>query len=573
MRGETVAVVAVVALLVGAGAGYIIGTAAVRTTTSVSTYTTTATSTRNVTTTVTEATVTESTVTKTLIGSYAGGTAPLQFVGATVGDASGGGVSLNATYRNTTPSLQQASVVGVAYPANVSYFTGYPVCCSLVNSYSPDNSVASAAAISLAPSSTGSTVVGFSSLPGSTYWVELLATSSNGTALSPLASLFLETASAPGAGGKACGGQAAPRSLFADPDNGEVYVGDSGTDAVSVLNASNANLLATISLPAGASPSFLLYIPKLTELYIGSTEVYAINTTTNTIVSAQPVAGGRPLSLMLYDPQNGLIYGSYYGNDGIIVVNASTSAYVNSIGTVGDAVPVAYSPANGEVYLQGTGTVYALAPDSPVKIQVPDQLSTLIFDQDNRMFYAVANDTLFMINPLNDTLLTRTWALPPAPGNNSQYIYQAVAYDPANKDLYVFGMAFGGIVNAQDKLIAVDTSSGSLVAEFPVQGFDGGIVGAFSPSFTYVPLRGELWATDLNYTTQKMVLVVISGNNSATYRNLSGLYFTANAVLDPEAGVVVGIASPNGVVSVDAATGSVAGTETVGSCSYSAYPY
>jgi YVTN family beta-propeller protein len=403
----------------------------------------------------------------------------------------------------------------------------------------------------------------FSRLSGIPYWVEVLASSPTGHALSPL------TGSAPGAGGNACGGEEAPGALFADPDNGEIYVADQGTTSVSVLNASNAELVATISLPPNAGTlAFLLYVPEHSELYVGSSEVYVIDTTTNTLLTTQPVAGGIPFSQMVYDPLSGLIYGSYWGYQGVTVTNGSTNSFMRTMGGVGDAVPAFFSPSNGEMYLQGTGAIYALAGNNLVKIQVPNQLSTTVYDQDTNLFYAVDNSTVYMVSPANNTLLAKTWELPPSPADSFGYFYRPVAYDPSNKDLYIFGMSFGQNNSRYDELLAVNTSNGSVAAEIHVQGFDGGLVGVFTPSFAYAAPKGELWATDLNNTSQQMEIVVIDGNNSATFRNLTGLYFLATAVLDPAAGVVVGVASSNAVVSVDASSGSESGTVTVGTCAY-----
>ena len=78
------------------------------------------------------------TVTQTLVGSFAGGNAPLQFVEASVVDLGANGLSVNATYRNRSNSFQQAQVEATAYPANVTYEMGVPqfgpLCCSIVKS-------------------------------------------------------------------------------------------------------------------------------------------------------------------------------------------------------------------------------------------------------------------------------------------------------------------------------------------------------------------------------------------------------------------------------------------------------
>ena len=96
-----------------------------------------------------------------------------------------------------------------------------------------------------------------------------------------------------------------PWGIAYDPSNGYIYVADTGSNTVSVIDGANNTVIATI--PVGRGPSGVVYDPSNGYIYVTnyfSDSVSVING--KTVIATIPV-GSRPAGVV-YDPSNGYIY-------------------------------------------------------------------------------------------------------------------------------------------------------------------------------------------------------------------------------------------------------------------------
>lgn len=591
-------------LVVGAGIGYLVSATKVAKTetttiigpttiTSMSTQTLTSVSERNLTTTLTENSTT--TLTETLVIPASGANTTLRFVGASVVGSGSYGVVVNATYMNESPSTVVAEIVATAFPATAEYFQvvggkpSGPVCCQIVRSYSTNGSVSASAEMNAHPGGVASSDLFFPALNGSIYWVKVVATALDGTVLSPVAYLLLETPTTQGnTSGGACGGQEAPGPMFYDQDNGEIYVVDSGTDSISVINGTNGRLVATISLPELVGGiGFQLYDPGNRDLYIESqfaNQVFVIDTSTNLLVGEMTVSQpGQSLSEMVYDPLNGKIFGINFVYSLISVIDGSTNRIVANITGIFAPGFAAFDPANNELYVQAYNqTVFAINGDTyqvvaRISLNATANYSGFIYDQDNGLLYTVSGDSVLMINSTTNRLSNSTITLP-----SGTDTYNPVLYNPSNRELYVYGfepwfdaLSSSGNTTNPDRLLSIDTTNDSVIASIPVQGL-GEDLGTETPFFSYDALNGNIYATTVfNSSTGAAALIEISRTNAVLSQvTLAGVSFGSYIALDSSSqmlfvsGPQFGGTSSSIVVMVDSSSGSQAAAVTLGTCSY-----
>jgi len=429
-----------------------------------------------------------------------------QFVDARPQSSHGGSVILTSRFVNNLGTRETVTLVGVAYPAAVDNISSIgTICCPMIQSYSSYGSSRSTAQLDANPKSVVSANLTFTSLKDGPYLVKLHIVSSNGTSLSPTLNLFLSVSSA----GLTCGGQEGAGSIFVDQDNGMVYVANSGTDSLTVINGYTGAIDSTIPLPdLIGSLTFYVYDHGNKELYVGSSfsnEVFAINTSSNYVVNKMIVSRpNQSLVEMIYDPLNGKIFGINFVYSQILAINDSTNKIIANITSVQPPVRAWFDPTNGDIYVEAyNGTIYAMNGDNysiASKIVLPTAYysSSLLFDPDEGVFYTSWNNTLSMINATSNTLMESNITLPSSG-------YRPVLYDPANKDLYVYG---------GNQLLAIDTTLRAVVGNISLRGVNGGLVQQ-DPTFFYDPSSGNLYATtDMNPQSGTTGLVQIAKNNT-----------------------------------------------------------
>jgi YVTN family beta-propeller protein len=160
----------------------------------------------------------------------------------------------------------------------------------------------------------------------------------------------------------------APYAVVADSANGNVYVADSSSLGVSVVDGSNGTLIG--SIPTVNTPTALAVDPNHGVLFVVTRpveflgtmgNVTMVATSTDRVIATVPVHGIP--SAATYDPANGYLYVTLVSKDVVAVVNTATDVLVGTlpVGTSPDAA--AYNAGNGFVYIANNGSANITAID------------------------------------------------------------------------------------------------------------------------------------------------------------------------------------------------------------------
>jgi len=231
-----------------------------------------------------------------------------------------------------------------------------------------------------------------------------------------------------------------------DPYNQELYITNSFSDNVTVINAFSNISVANISV--GSEPLGITYVPYNHDMYVNnhnSNNISIISSVNNTVVANISLPGNPEFSV--YDPQNETLYVSGYnfGTGAIWIINVTNNTIMSIPGIPpGNTEGVAFDPYNGYVYFADNtyNQVYALSPSGAIEayISVGQGPYGLALDPINKMLYVTDQDinslisgypkeyNVTIINTVNNTVVKSV-----VPGK----LPEGVAYDPANGYIYI----------------------------------------------------------------------------------------------------------------------------------------
>jgi DNA-binding beta-propeller fold protein YncE len=268
-----------------------------------------------------------------------------------------------------------------------------------------------------------------------------------------------------------------------DGANHYMYVADwqGSTAAVSVISTITNKVIKTIDLPyhynggAGAFYS-MRYVPNSNEIWVGgpSQHSYDMNiyilkgTSLFTTIHTTIVS---PDNFMRYDPSNGYVYQTWFG--GVTIFNGKTNALVKTIPLAGQSMDMVWNPINGQMYIG------------------------------NYCGFCKQNDFVVAIK---GSSISATIKLP-----YKGQLWGPLAYDPANKGIYVGGGnakgAFVTIINATNNIVTrtIQFNSGSM----------------FPSSILFNPANNQMYVGDpsnvslaaINSFTNKVSYLVLPENN------------------------------------------------------------
>jgi YVTN family beta-propeller protein len=290
-----------------------------------------------------------------------------------------------------------------------------------------------------------------------------------------------------------------------DPDNGNIYVANTFSNSVSVINGTSNKVMTNITVHSGETPRDLAYDSADRKMFVAdvySNTVSVINTTSNTLIDT--ISAGSITDGVVYDSSNGNVYAVNAGSP-VTVIKASNDHVIGSITVGSNPLGGVFDPTNGEVYVfnQGSGSVSVIngatntvlttihGLQSPVagaydstngKIYVANYdsggvsiidtttnqlvntvpgnggLAGALFDPDNNLIYVAdqghqgggaAGNTLLVISGTNDTLLNNIVIPGPSP--------VGMAYNPNNHNIYVTN--FGSNEQPGNTVTRVSTSA------------------------------------------------------------------------------------------------------------------
>jgi YVTN family beta-propeller protein len=303
----------------------------------------------------------------------------------------------------------------------------------------------------------------------------------------------------------------APGQVVYDSGNGYVYVANSGSNSVSVIN--DTTVVATVAV--GSSPDGLTYDPANGFVYVSnglSSNVTVINGTS--VVASVP-AGIYPKP-SAYDSANGWIYVPNNASNNVTVINGTS--VVGSIAVGHFPVAASYDPKNGFVYVSNyLASSVSVINGSSVQATVPltggpptpDPLAT-VYDGANGFMY-VMDQGYTTITVLNGTSTVANV--------NVGWYPQGAAFDPANGYMYVPNTASNNVsvIDGTRVVGSVPTGTRPMAAAF-----DGG------NGYIYVANFGSDNVTVINGTHAAQTIAVGGEPSNLAYDASSGNVYVTN---------------------------------------------
>jgi YVTN family beta-propeller protein len=153
-----------------------------------------------------------------------------------------------------------------------------------------------------------------------------------------------------------------PFGVAVDGANGDVFVTNSGSDNVSVLQGVSATPVGTVAVQE--SPHGVAYDPKNGFVYVantGSNTVSVLNASSLQYV-ANVTVGLEPLGVAI--GLSGAVFVANEGSSTVSVINGSNQQLLATIAVGDEPYGVAYDNATGDIYVsnEGSGSVSVIAP-------------------------------------------------------------------------------------------------------------------------------------------------------------------------------------------------------------------
>jgi YVTN family beta-propeller protein len=143
--------------------------------------------------------------------------------------------------------------------------------------------------------------------------------------------------------------------ISSTPQLGEVYVTNSASNSVSVIDTSTNTVKATIGV--GFAPLYVALSPDGSRAYAANSvgnSVTVINTSKNTVAATVPV-GHNPVQLAV-STDGGKVYVANTGSNSVSVINTSTNTVIATVTVGHNPVNVAISADDSKVYVANTGS-------------------------------------------------------------------------------------------------------------------------------------------------------------------------------------------------------------------------
>jgi YVTN family beta-propeller protein len=145
-----------------------------------------------------------------------------------------------------------------------------------------------------------------------------------------------------------------PQYMAYVPDTNEIWVADTGSDEIVIIDNATQSVTATISLTAGDAPIGIVYVPQR-GVYVscnGSSLTRNINIFTHTVVAS--LGGGVNPNQIIYAPSIDRLFviGALAGD--LTEINPQTNTLVTTIATgVNNPLCVTYEPSIDTLYVAG----------------------------------------------------------------------------------------------------------------------------------------------------------------------------------------------------------------------------
>ncbi|MGW2400674.1 YVTN family beta-propeller repeat protein [Kitasatospora sp. NPDC001664] len=250
----------------------------------------------------------------------------------------------------------------------------------------------------------------------------------------------------------------APRGVAAAPDGGRVYVADSGSDAVSVISTASNTVTATV--PVGDGPNGLAVSPDGSRVYVAdfnANTVSVIDTASNTVAVTVPV-GSQPFNLAV-TPDGSRVYVADSDSNTVSVIDTAGATVTATIPVAQFPEAVAVSPDGSKVYVGGYSSATLNTIDTATNtvvaaLSVGAGTNAAVVSPDGGSLYLGSFNAAANLTVVDTSTQTVSGSL--AAGK-----VRGVALDPSGATLYATD--FPG-----DRVSVVDTATRTLTAVVPV---------------------------------------------------------------------------------------------------------
>jgi YVTN family beta-propeller protein len=279
----------------------------------------------------------------------------------------------------------------------------------------------------------------------------------------------------------------APNAEAYDSGKGEIFVANSATNNVSVINDTTDTVVTNILV--GYAPIAAAYDSGKGEIYVvnwGSANVSVINDTTNTVVKTIAIGTG-PFGVA-YDRAKGELFVANKNSGNLSVINDTTLTVTSSIAlpigptmTADSPLGVAYDPTKGEVFVVASEALSTL----------PYYELALVYSDTNDSLAAnvnIGNYTTGELAAVYDSARGEVFITIPFSGIPNSYTGttivvsdttntvvasagedlndpDALAYDPSLGEVFVGNY---GDVHVQSNVSVVDDATNDVTATIPV---------------------------------------------------------------------------------------------------------
>jgi YVTN family beta-propeller protein len=182
-----------------------------------------------------------------------------------------------------------------------------------------------------------------------------------------------------------------PAQMAVSPDKKSVYIANTGSNTVSVLNTDNDTISRTIALPPRSKPVDVAANPNGRYLYTadgGSNRVSVIDTRANRVVASMRV-GTQPLSVAAA-PDGKTVYAANSGSGDVSVIDARTNSVVRAIPTGRFPSGVAVTPDGASLYvtneLSGVTVINAVNGTVAARLREPSPFSVAMSPNGDRAY-------------------------------------------------------------------------------------------------------------------------------------------------------------------------------------------
>lgn len=237
-----------------------------------------------------------------------------------------------------------------------------------------------------------------------------------------------------------------PSGVVVSPNGSVVYVTNSGSNTVSVIDAATSAVTATIAV--GTRPSAVAVSSNGGRVYVtnvGTNSVSVIDTASNTVVGG-PIAVGVSPSSVVVSPDGSRLYVVNAGGNTVSVINTATNTVISTI-AVGLAPSAAVISPNGKrVYVANweratgsEGSVSVIDTATNVVIgttTVGVQPTGLAINPNGSRVYAVnyGNSVVSVINTATNGVIaspnvgTAPWSVAVSPDGKTAYVTNRFDY-------------------------------------------------------------------------------------------------------------------------------------------------